>query len=604
MPYLFFKWRENLRLAIYDNRQKILTTLRIIGMLVATTAIISILYLYGFPKTSESVRITREIIQASLLFYLIKYWIKLFLSLDWKQFIRQNLFESFIMFFLMIMILLYLFFRTNVQQLFQENLNMEMFSSYTVIFVQLYFFIIFALELGRGSRFIAKAHIGPAQLLALSFVLLITMGTILLLLPEMTTSHHISLIDAIFTATSASCVTGLTVVDTASFFTVKGQVVIMLLIQLGGLNIISFATFFATLYRQSTSLRYQSLLKELLSVEGFSDTRDLLRRIFYFSISIEAIGCFFIYFVWGNQILFEDNGQKIFFSVFHAISAFNNAGFSLFPNGLYEPVIRNAWYLHIVIAVLIFFGGIGFLALEDLISIRSIRDRIRNPWKKISVNTKIVLFTSLALILFGAVMFYLLEKNNTLKGMDVFGTIVTCLFQSITPRTAGFNTVDFSHLLTPTLLIIMFLMFIGASPGSTGGGIKTTTFAVIVKSALATISGKKTLEFFRQSIREEAVGKAYAIVLFSMSLIFISTLLLTITEPDKGFLQLVFEEISAFGTVGLSTGITPLLSEPGKIILIFTMFVGRIGTLTLALIFSRKVLYTKYRYATTYLQIG
>ncbi|HQH41429.1 MAG TPA: potassium transporter TrkG, partial [Bacteroidales bacterium] len=243
-------------------------------------------------------------------------------------------------------------------------------------------------------------------------------------------------------------------------------------------------------------------------------------------------------------------------------------------------------------------------ALEDLISIRSIRERIRNPWKRISVNTKIVLFTSLALILFGAVMFYLFEKNNTLKGMGLFETIVTCLFQSITPRTAGFNTVDFSHLLTPTLLILMFLMFIGASPGSTGGGIKTTTFAVIVKSALATISGKKTIEFFRQSIREESVGKAYAIVLFSMSLIFISTLLLTITEPDKSFLQLAFEEISAFGTVGLSTGITPLLSEVGKIIIIFTMFVGRIGTLTLALIFSRKVLYTKYKYATTYLQIG
>jgi len=597
-------WRENFRLSIYDNRHRILGFLRVTGMLVATCAVASMIYFYGFPRTPQSERITQSIIQGSLIFYLFKYFIKLLLSLDWRGFIRQNLFESFVMFILLLLVLFNLLYGSRVMYFFQHTLRIEYLQSYTIIFIQIYFFIIFALEIGKGSRFLANIHLGPAQMLTFSFIILICGGTFLLMLPEMTTGHAIRLVDALFTATSASCVTGLIVVDTATYFTLKGQIIIMLLIQLGGLNIISFATFFATFYRQSPGIKYQSLMKDFLSVDAFSDTKMLLRRIFSFSLIIEAIGCVFIYFLWGDQIVFKTDQQRWFFSLFHAISSFNNAGFSLFTNGLYEPVIRTSYFLHLTIAVLIFLGGIGFLALQDMLSIRSIRDRMRNPWRKFAVNTRVVLITSVFLICFGALVFYLLERNNTLKGLGVLGTIITCIFQAVTPRTAGFNTVDFTQLVNPTLIFLMFLMFVGASPGSTGGGIKTTTFAVLIKSVITTITGRKSLEFFRQSIKEEAVSKAYAIVLFSLLLTLVSSFFLTITEKNISFIRLLFEEISAFGTVGLTTGVTPLLTEAGKAIIIASMFIGRIGTLTLALTLSKRAPYTKYKYSTANLQIG
>jgi trk system potassium uptake protein len=597
-------WRETVRLRVYDNRQLIMNSLRAIGLFVAILSLGSVVYYYGFPKTSHVYETARTIIIASLIFYLFKFTVKFLLSLDIGEFFKENWFEALMMVGLLVIGIVRYVWGFSISRFFTNEMGIKYLPSYTIVFIQVYFFIIFALELGKGSRFLTRLHIGPNQMLTLSFIVLILAGTGLLMLPEMTTTHHISFIDALFTSTSASCVTGLAVVDTATYYTLKGQIIILLLIQLGGLNIISFATFFATFYRQNTGVKYQSMMKDMLSVEGLSDTRHILQKIFYFSILIEAIGCIFIYFMWGNEVQFYDNGQRWYFSLFHSVSAFNNAGFSTFTNGLYELPVRHAYFLHLTVATLIFLGGIGFLAMQDMFSFKNIRDRIRNPWKKLTVNTRIVLYTSFILIVFGAIIYFLLERNNTLSGLSPFGTIVTCIFQSVTPRTAGLNTVDFTQLLTPTLVVLMFLMFVGASPGSTGGGIKTTTFAVIVKSAFATITGRKNLEFFKQSIKEEAVGKAYAIVLFSISLIGISSFFLSITDRGMAFEKLVFEEISAFATVGLSTGITPLLSDMGKTILVLSMFIGRIGTLTLALTISKRAFYTKYKYASANLQIG
>ncbi|MFN8209020.1 MAG: potassium transporter TrkG [Bacteroidales bacterium] len=603
MTPLLSHWRELIRLRIYDNRHGILNTLRVIGLFVAATSLGAIIYYYGFQKTPQSSHLTKTIVLASLTFYFFKFTVKFLLSLDIREFFKQNWFESMMMGGLLLIWILRMVFGFSPGHL-AEFIGIRYLPSYTILFIQIYFLIIFALELGKGSRFLAELSIGPNQMLTISFLLLIFGGTGLLLLPEMTTAHHIRFIDALFTSTSASCVTGLAVVDTGTYFTLKGQLVILLLIQLGGLNIISFATFFATFYRQNAGVKYQSLMKDMLSVEGLSDTRHILRKIFYFSILIETIGTVFIYFLWGSEVSFASSGQRWYYSIFHAVSAFNNAGFSPYTNGLYELPVRYSYFLHLAVATLIFLGGIGFLAMQDMFSIKNIRDRWTNPWKKLTVNTRIVLYTSLLLILTGSLLFFILERNNSLKDLSFFGTVTTCIFQSVTPRTAGFNTVDFTQLFTPTIIVLMFLMFVGASPGSTGGGIKTTTFAVMAKSAIATITGRKNLEFFKQSIKEEVVGRAYAIVLFSISLIGISSFFLSISDPTFQFEKILFEEISAFGTVGLSTGITPLLSDMGKTILVLSMFIGRIGTLTLALTISRKALYTKYKYASANLLIG
>lgn len=411
-------------------------------------------------------------------------------------------------------------------------------------------------------------------------------------------------IDALFTSTSACCVTGLVVVDTSMCFTLKGKTIIMFLIQAGGLNIISFATLFATFYRNSAGIKMQSLIKDIVSTDKLSNTRELLRKIFLYSIFIELTGAVLLFITWPNELIFRGIGEKIYFSLFHSVSAFNNAGFALFTDNLYTITVKHAYNLQLVIAALIFLGGIGFIVLEDVFSLKNIRERRKIKWKRLHAHSRIALYTSGILIGAGALVLFLVEYKNTLSGYGVYGSIVSSLFQSVTCRTAGFNTVDISHLGQPIIIFMMFLMFIGASPGSTGGGIKTTTFSVILRSAISTIKGRKNVEIVKHTISSDTISRAYSIALFSISLIFISTFALSITEPDKSFLSLLFEEISAFGTVGLSTGITSSLSFAGKSIIILTMYIGRIGTLTLALAITKRVIFTKYRYSEINVLVG
>ncbi|MFA5972663.1 MAG: potassium transporter TrkG [Lentimicrobiaceae bacterium] len=492
---------------------------------------------------------------------------------------------------------------THIVQQFMQGIGFPGMHTYYNLFVQFYFFLIIVVELGKAGRFIDYIHIGPSGLLALSFIFIIISGTGLLLLPEMTVSG-IRPIDALFTSTSACCVTGLVVVDTATCFTLKGKSIIMLLIQVGGLNIISFATLFATFYRNSTGVRMQSLIKDMVSTDKLSNTRLLLRKIFLYSIYIEISGALLLFITWPNELIFKGIGEKIYFSVFHAVSAFNNAGFGLFTDNLYEITVRHAYNLQLVISALIFLGGIGFIVLEDMFGLRNIRERRKFKWKRLQAHSRIALYTSVILIVSGAVIFYLVEYNNSFTGYGIYGSIVSSIFQSVTCRTAGFNTFDFTHLGQPVLIFIMFLMFVGASPGSTGGGIKTTTFSVIIRSAISTIKGRKNVEIVKHTISNATISKAYSIALFSISLIFISTFVLSITEADKNFLSLLFEEISAFGTVGLSTGITSSLSFAGKSIIILTMYIGRIGTLTLALAITKRIVYSKYRYSEINVLVG
>jgi Trk-type K+ transport system membrane component len=348
----------------------------------------------------------------------------------------------------------------------------------------------------------------------------------------------------------------------------------------------------------------QSLIKDIVSTDQLSDTRRLLRKIFLYSIFIEISGALLLFASWPNELEFKGLGEKVYFSLFHAVSAFNNAGFGLFTDNLYSITIRHAYNLQLVIAALIFLGGIGFIVLEDVFGLRNIRARRNIKWKRLQTHSRIALLTSMFLIIAGAVIFYLVEYKSTISGYSLYGSFVSSVFQSVTCRTAGFNTVDFSRVGQSVLFFMMFLMFIGASPGSTGGGIKTTTFSVILRSAISTIKGRQNVEIVKHTISKSTIDRAYSIALFSVSLIFLSTFLLTITEPDKGLTNLLFEEISAFGTVGLSTGITSSLSLAGKSIIILSMYIGRIGTLTLALAITKRVVYSKYRYSEISVLVG
>ena len=584
--------RERINVRLFSHKKIVLNSLKIISILVSLLTLGVIIEFYGYPGNEERTRQIINIVSFSISFYLFKYFIQIFYDFHPFHFIKRNLAEGLVLAILLILVLFYYFFGLSIIAYFSEQLQFDL-QPFILLSIQIYFLIIVGFEVGKASQHLKLLALGPSALMTLSFLFLIFFGAGLLMLPEMT-KGGIRFVDALFTSASASCVTGLTVLETGTYFTFKGQIIILLLIQLGGINIVSFATFFATFYR-SDSVRYQSVLRDFLSSDRISDTRNLLRRIIFFSIVIEIIGALLIYFSWMQQVSFHSGFEKVYYSVFHSISAFNNAGFSLFPKNLYESGVSQSFNVHIVIMVLIFLGGIGFTTLEDFYSLLIDRNKWRNVSKRIKIGSKIALKTSLWLIVFGAVLFLYAEWENVLSGQVFHEKLITSLFQSITTRTAGFNTIDLDAVSQPVLISFLFLMFIGASPGSTGGGIKTTTFTVILRSAIATIRGKKNVEAYHHTFSFSLIDRAYAIALFAIFLIFTSTLLLSFTEPHVPFLKLIFEEVSAFATVGLSTGITPYLSDTGKLIITVSMFVGRIGPLTLAVFLSKRIISTKYR---------
>jgi trk system potassium uptake protein TrkH len=396
----------------------------------------------------------------------------------------------------------------------------------------------------------------------------------------------------------------LNIIDVASTLSFKGKFVVMVLIQFGGLNFIAFASIFAMLANPALGTRYKSLLQANYSSDSLEGSVDLIREIFRFSFFFELGAAALLFFSWGD-LEFAHIGDRIFYSLFHAISAFNNAGFSLFSEGMAHPALAYNIPLVVVIGVTIVLGGLGFTTIHDLFSTQAYAARRRNPWIHLHVNTKIALYAALILIPLGALFFAALEWNSTMLGMDQGHRVLTALFQSITTRTAGFNTVDFGAVALPTLLILIVFMFIGGSSGSTAGGIKTSTFALVFVNALATIRGRKRVEMFHSTIPVELLNLAMSAFLFSASSILLGIFMLTVTDGHIGLARLAFEEVSAFCTVGLSTGITAELSTAGQTILMLSMLVGRVGTVTLAFaLTSRKKESHEYTYPKANVQVG
>ncbi len=599
----FSNKRERINIIIWENKNIISRILITLSLIVSIVALLSIIFYHGYAVSDKTQYWSKVILQISFVFYVIKYITSLLLNFQIRQYLKRTWFEGIILLFLIINGILTFYYKYSIINSLSDFFNLPSLSKYSIVIIQLYFLIIIFIELSKASKYLSRLNIGSSALMLLSFVFLITTGSLLLCMPEMTT-NGIRYIDALFTSTSACCVTGLVSVDTATCFTLKGKIIIMMLIQFGGINIISFATFFATFSSNSAGLKYQSILKDMVSADKLSSTRNILREIIFFSFGIELIGALLMFAYWSSTGFFDNSNQAAFYSIFHSVSAFNNAGFALWTNNIYEITVRHSYFIQTVIMFLIFFGGLGFIAMQDIFDPSRIAMRRKRKWIKLQVGTRVALNTSIALIIIGAIFFFFLEADKSIARENFISRIFASFFQSVSSRTAGFNSVDFSLVGQPMLIVLIVLMFIGASPGSTGGGIKTTTFYVLFRTAIATLTGKKQIEIKKHSISFSLIDQAYAIVLFSISLIFISTFLLTITESDVDFIKLLFEEVSAFGTVGLSTGITPDLSDAGKTILICTMYIGRVGTLTLGFALSRKVLSNNFRYAKANIMIG
>ena len=400
----------------------------------------------------------------------------------------------------------------------------------------------------------------PGRLIVLGFALVILLGTGLLLLPvSVKDGAQVSFIDALFTSTSAVCVTGLIAIDTADHFTAFGQSIVAALIQIGGLGVTSIGVGLILAAKKRVGLKSRVLVKEAFNVDGFKGMVRLVKWILFTTLCFELVGAAlsFIVFVQDYPPL-----KALGISVFHSIAAFNNSGFDIL-GGLRNLIpYQSDILLNLTTCGLIIFGGLGFLVLSDIVKKRS--------FKKLCLHSKVVIVTTLSLLIIGTL---LLKATEDISWMGAF-------FHSVSARTAGFSTYPIGEFTNAGLFILIILMFIGASPGSTGGGIKTSTFFVLMQEVRCLFT-KKHIGAFRRSIAGEAASKAFIISLLSILLVCIGTFLLCILEPEYSFIQLLFEEVSAFGTVGLSTGITPDLSVASKLILIFTMFAGRVGTFTL-----------------------
>ena len=452
----------------------------------------------------------------------------------------------------------------------------------------------------RIKNFFSK-HLSPARMFILSFAGVILAGAILLWFPFSATKGNLRFIDALFTSTSGVCVTGLVVIDVGKDLSILGQVITIFLFQIGGLGIITFSTVFFVLMGRGISFKGREIVQSTFLHTPRRDFIAIAKMVLWFTFIFEAIGTLLLFIRFSEDFSL---GRAFYHAVYNAISAFNNCGYSLFSDNLMgyqgDPIVN------LTIMGLIVLGGIGFIVQYEVLS------KLRGIQKKLSVHSKIVIITTSVLILSGAILFYVFERNHIIKDVPVQNKILASFFQSVTPRTAGFNTVDIGLLTNATILLMIVLMFIGASPGSTGGGVKTTSAALLVMMIWNRLKGNEDVNIFNRTVPREIMSRTISIIFASAFSVAVITSVLLIfgegklpqTESRHFFVEYLFDTVSAFGTVGLSMGITPKLNDLQKYALILMMFAGRVGPLTLAFSLSRAIGKKGLTYAEEGVMVG
>lgn len=452
------------------------------------------------------------------------------------------------------------------------------------------------LELSYFLTNILGKRTNPSAVMAISFLVIILLGSLLLIMPKCTVPDvNLSWIDSLFTATSAVCVTGLTPIDVAATFTFSGQLIIILLIQIGGLGVMTLTSFFALFFIGEISVNNQMVVKELVSSKSLSSIWSTLKNIIAFTFTLEALGAVLIFFsIHGD--LDMDIEDEVFFSIFHAISAFCNAGFSNIAQGLGNPQILNGNYLIFwTIGFLVILGGIGYPVLVEMKKFIKRKINREPTGTNFDLNARIVLGMTAFLLLSGTLLLAIFEWNSSFEGRSVFWKITQSFFNSVSPRTAGFISVDLTQFCTQSVLVYMFLMWVGGASQSTAGGIKVNTLAVALLNVLAIVRGQNRVEIHNRELTRNSVHRANAMIVVSLIVLGVSILLVSIVDPALSLRAVAFECFSAFGTVGSSLNATPLLSTAGKVIIMLLMFFGRVGVLTITASFVKPVDENRYR---------
>lgn len=470
-------------------------------------------------------------------------------------------------------------------------------------------FIVFVMQLSKTSLIFDKLYFNPTIFFVVSFIALIVFGALLLMLPRTSVTAPLGFIDAFFMATSAVCITGLSVVDISTQFTFFGQLVILGLIQIGGLGIMTFTGFFGYFFSGGFSFKNQLMFGELLGEGKLNEVIKTLLAIIFITLLFEAIGAVFIFGTL-DATHFDGVGERVFFAVFHAISGFCNAGFSIVKEGNDANIYRFNYGFQMALASMFILGTLGFGTIFNFYTyfrtkvssfIQAIvhRQKQKHQAQYFTFNTRFVLVCNAIVIVLATLSFFVLEYDNTLQeDASLSGKWMSAFFMANASRTAGFQTIGVAFLGMPTLVMAVTLMWIGSSPGSTGGGVKVTTVAVALLNIITLAKGKESIEVFKRRIGAESVSKAFAIILLSFVSILISFAFLTFTSEGDDMTVLLFEAISAYTTCGLSLGVTPSLEVGSKVVLMITMFVGRVGTLTLLVAFIKNTKNKSYTYPT------
>ncbi|ROL61136.1 hypothetical protein D9V86_07350 [Bacteroidetes/Chlorobi group bacterium ChocPot_Mid] len=561
------------------------------------------LIILGYKLNPSQIVLIKSTINFIIITFLLQEIIRFIINLHVKNYFKNHIFE----FIIVVLLSLDMSFTGTIMNVIwgiNPSLNnIQVTLIYTGI-LHLLIIITFFIKLLRYSYLLDKIKLHPGAIFALSFLFIIILGTILLLLPNSTpTGKSISLIDSLFTSTSAVCVTGLIVLDTAKDFTFIGQLVILFLIQTGGLGVMTLTTFFAMYLSGGTSFKIKIMMKDLLSQESLAEVRNIILKILLFTFLIESLAALILYLSMGGSLI-EIKWNLLFSSIFHSVSAFCNAGFSIYSAGLMDDTLLNNYSFYTIIMILIVLGGLGFSVLSNLFQLRNRKNNLQKLKYRLTISTKIVLSSTLILIFSGALFVFFAEPYSFNSSMGFFEKIFHSFFLSVTARTAGFNTVPIDLLTNVTIIVLLPLMWIGASPGSTGGGIKTTTISAAFLSLFNLMRGKEKVELFHREIDSDSIKKAFLVILSSLIFLGMGVFVLVWIEPTKQPLDLIFEATSALGTVGLSRNLTSFLGTGGKAVIIILMFVGRIGVLTFFMAFVRNKSELHYSYPKTDIMIG
>ncbi|MDU2460221.1 MAG: TrkH family potassium uptake protein [Clostridium sp.] len=439
-----------------------------------------------------------------------------------------------------------------------------------------------------------KFRLNGVQILALGFLIVIIIGAIILSLPiSSRTGEPTNFLDAIFTSTSAVCVTGLITLDTSTHWSVFGQTVIITLIEIGGLGFMSFGVLISLILGKKITLRERLVMQEAMNTYSIQGLVKMVKYVLIFTMSVQFFGALLL----STQFVPEYGiSRGIFYSIFHSISAFCNAGFDLFGTSLVGYSSNSVVIL--VISALIIIGGLGFTVLLEIYEFKGM--------KKLSLHSKLVLITTAILVFGGAILMLIFEYNNvdTIANMNIKDKLLNSFFASVTPRTAGFNSISTSGMTLASKFLTIILMFIGGSPGSTAGGLKTVTFGILVLTVICVIKGREDTEVFGRRFTKEIVYKSFTLLFIGVSLVIFSTMILSYTEVGVSFIDLLYETTSAFGTVGITLGLTPNLSSIGKVLIMLMMYFGRVGPLTVMLALTRKRKKSGYKYPEGKILIG